>query len=436
MKTLKALKTREAELKAQGKALLDAADGAGRDLTAAEEAKFTAIDTELTALAGEIATAEQAAERRRRMEGVAVPISSGQGRVQVGDDRATLNPTAGFNSLADFARSVHRAHPQTPNGVVDPRLAAMYQAAPTGYMREGGSNDGYMVPPEYRDRIWELVFGGDNLLSEIDSEPTNSNQVNDLSDEWTPWGGTGITAAWRAEAGQMTPTRPSVQPRSVILNELYAFVTASDELLEDAPRLNVRLESKAAQAIGWKVDSAIQFGDGVGKPLGWMNSGALVTVAKETGQAAASLVPKNVAKMFSRMLGESVSRAHWRINSDVIPDLMTMTLGDQPIWTPPSTGLVNAPGGLLLGRPVRFSEHCKTLGTVGDIMLVDPKGYYGLVKSGGIKFASSIHLYFDYGLQAFRWTFRMGGQPHLKTPVSPANGAATKSHFVALATRA
>ena len=91
---------------------------------------------------------------------------------------------------------------------------------------------------------------------------------------------------------------------------------------------------------------------------------------------------------------------------------------------------------VLLGRPIRFSEHCKTLGTVGDIQLVDPKGYYALTKAGGIKFASSIHLYFDYGLQAFRWTIRLGGQPHLAAPVSPANGSTTKSHFVALATRA
>lgn len=434
MKTLKALKSREAELKAAGAAILDAADAAGRDLTAAEEQQFQAVETELKTLAGEIATAEKAAERRRRMDGGSVQVVSG---IQVGADRATLDPRAGFSGgLAEFARAVQRAHPQTPNGAVDSRLNAMYQAAPTGYMREGGSNDGYMVPPEFRDRIWELVFEGDNLLSEVDSEPTNSNQVNDLSDDWTPWGGTGVQAFWRSEAGQMTPSRPSTKPRSVILNELYAFVTATDELLEDAPRLNARLETKAAAAIGWKVDDALKYGNGVGKPLGWMNSAALVTVAKESGQAANSVVVKNIVKMFSRMLGDSIGRAHWRINSDVLPELMTMTLDGNLIWTPPLSGVTNAPGGLLLGRPIRFSEHCKTLGTVGDIQLVDPKGYYALTKAGGIKFASSIHLYFDYGLQAFRWTIRLGGQPHLAAPVSPANGSTTKSHFVALATRA
>lgn len=433
MKSLKALKSREAELKADGKSMLDAAEKAGRDLSAEEETRFAAIERDLEALSTEIEAAEKAAERRRRMDGVAIP---GSPRVQVGDDRSTLDPRAGFQSLAEFARAVQRAHPQTPNGSVDPRLSSMYQAAPTGYMREGGSNDGYMVPAEYRDRIWELVFEGQGLVNQIDAEPTTSNQVNDLADETTPWGSTGIKAFWRSEAGQMAATRPSVLPRSLALHELYAFVTASEELLEDAPRLNARLEGKAAEAINWKLDDSIVNGDGVGKPLGFMKSAALVSVAKEAGQAAATLVAANVVKMFARMLPQGIARAQWRINSDVIPQLATMTLGDQPIWTPPASGFTQAPGGFLLGRPIVLSEYNETIGTKGDVQLIDPKGYYGLRKAGGIKFASSIHLYFDYGLQAFRWTVRFGGQPHLSAPVTPNKGTATKSHFVTLDTRA
>jgi HK97 family phage major capsid protein len=433
MRTLKALKTAEAELKAEGSALLDAADKDGRDLTAADEARFAAIEGELKALGEEIAVAEKAAERRRLMAGTAVAASP---RIEVGADRSTLDQTGGFHALAEFAQAVHRANPQTPGNIVDPRLAAMYRASPTGYMREGASNDGYMVPPQYRDRIWELVHGSDNLMAEVDAEPTTANQVNDLSDDWTPWGGTGIRAYWRGEAQQMQATRPNVNPRSVVLHELYAFVLATDELMEDAPRLNARLETKAAQAINWKMDDAIINGDGVGKPLGYMKSGALVSVAKEASQVADTVVAMNVSKMFSRLLPQSVGNAHWRINSDVIPQLMTMTLGDQPIWTPPSSGFTQAPGGFLLGRPVRISEHCETVGDKGDVQLIDPKGYYGLRKEGGVRFASSIHLYFDYGMQAFRWTVRFGGQPHMKAPLAPAKGTATKSHFVTLDARA
>jgi HK97 family phage major capsid protein len=437
MKSLKELKAELTEAKNDGRALITTADAEGRELTAAEEAKFSAIESQIAALEKDIAAAEKMADRRRKMDGPSAhAIDVASGRVEVGADRATLDRTGGFRSLAEFATAVRNAHPENPTATVDGRLRQSYGAAPGDYHREGGSNDGYHVPPEYRDRIWENVFAADNLLSEVDAEPTNSNQVNDLTDETTPWGATGVKAYWRAEGSQMTATRETVKPRSCILHPLYAMVQASDELLEDAPRLNSRLEMKAAEAITWKIDDAIINGDGVGKPLGWMKSAALITVAKETGQAADTLVIDNLTKMFSRLLPQGLSRSHWRINSDVLPQLIGLKLGDHAIWTPPASGITNAPGGFLFGRPIRLTEHCATLGDKGDIQLVDPKGYYALRKEGGIKFASSIHLYFDYGVQAFRWTVRLGGQPHLSAPVSPKNGTTTKSHFVTLAERA
>lgn len=436
---LRALRQKQAELKAKGKAILDAADAAGRALTDEEETQFQAIENELTALAGQIEAAERLAERRRAMAVEASPVAlaatgtDGYPRVVVGADRAALDPRQGFSSLADFAQAVRRASPGPQQQGIDPRLY-IGAAVPANTHREIGQ-DGYFVPPEFRDRIWELVHDQDNILDECDTEPTTSNVVNDLIDETVPWGSDGIQAYWRTEASQMTATRTKIKPRSIVLNELYAFVTATDELLDDAPRLEARLTKKSAEKISWKIDEAIFTGNGVGQPLGFMNAACLVTVAKETSQTATTFNAQNAAKMFSRMLPQGIARASWRVNSDVLPQLMTMTLGDQPIWTPPSSGFREAPGGFLFGRPVKFSEHCKTLGTVGDVVFADMKGYYALRREG-TKFASSMHLYFDYATTAFRWTFRLGGQPHLSAAVSPANGSNTKSHFVVLATRA
>jgi len=215
---------------------------------------------------------------------------------------------------------------------------------------------------------------------------------------------------------------------------LHAFVTATEELIEDAPRLNSRLTKGAARAINWKANESLLFGTGAGQPLGFDNSASKISVAKEGSQAAATIVAKNVAKMYSRVMNPS--RSVWFVNQDTLPEFLTMTLGDQPIWIAPNGFMGNAAGGTLLGRPVMFSENCATLGTNTDIMLIDPMGYYLVKKSGGIKFNSSIHLYFDYDVQAFKWTFRLGGMPYLNAAVSPKNGSSTKSHYVTLATRA
>jgi HK97 family phage major capsid protein len=425
MPTMRDLKDKKAALLAEAGRIFKAAEDEKRDLSADEKARDDAIHAELSDVNDQISRLERHLDSQRQAAGS--PDTGSSGAAPAGDGRH------GFTSLADFAAAVRMASPR-PGGViqVDPRLSAM-MAAPADFHREGGSSDGYMVPPALRQEIWSLMFAEDDLLSEVDSEPTNSNAVQMFADETTPWGASGVSASWRSEGSQMSSSRLATEQRETKLHELYSFVLATEELLEDAPRLNARLTAKAAQALRWKINKAMFEGTGAGQPLGWTKSSALVTVAKESGQTAATVVAANVANMFSRNINPA--GATWYVNQSALPQLMTMTLGQQPIWMPPSSGFVGAPGGFLLGRPVRFSHHCEALGTAGDLQFVDPKGYYAAYKASGIKAASSMHLYFDYGIQAFRWTFRFGGQPYLSAAVTPNKGSATLSHFVRLATR-
>jgi HK97 family phage major capsid protein len=219
------------------------------------------------------------------------------------------------------------------------------------------------------------------------------------------------------------------------LHELFAFVVATDELMSDAPRLNNRITMQAARAINWKASEAVMWGDGNGKPLGFMKSGALVTVAKDSGQAAKTLSIANLANMYARVLRTGGTPV-WVGNADVLPQLIPLTLGNQPAWLPNNQPISGTPEGTLFGRPLFFNEHADTLGNTGDLSLVDLSGYALATKiGGGVDFAASIHLFFDYNMSAFRWTFRVGGQPYLTAPVNPAKGPNTKSHFVTLAAR-
>ncbi|GLS87692.1 hypothetical protein GCM10010873_26660 [Cypionkella aquatica] len=429
MNKLAELRKHLAALKGDATKILDAASAANRDLTAEEETRYSAIEAQIEAKNAEITAAEKMAERRRHIE--ALPTGT-YGANTVND----LDPaaTGGFKDMAEFAKAVHGnvAAAMGRGGAVDARL----MAAPASPHQGGAATgEGYELPPQYRDAIWEIVTTMDEFGPLIDEEPTSAREVKLTADETTPWGGTGIRAFWRAEGDPMTPSKLATQPRSVPLEELYVMANVTEELLEDAPRLANRLTTKAAQAISWKKNDAIIYGSGAGQPLGWMKSGALVTVPKEGSQAADTIVAKNVMKMFSRLQRIPGDKPIWLANSDCLPELMGLVIGDKPVWLPPN-GLVDAPGGFLLGAPVMLTEHAKTLGDLGDLQFISPKGYYAARRSAGVQFASSIHLYFDYNTQAFRWIFRYGGQPHLSAPVTPANGSATKSHFVALADRA
>lgn len=435
MNTLEKLRQRLGAIRDEANAITDAADAENEGVMTEEQTK------QFDALMDEKEQVNASIERLEKLEdlnagaGRVIPASAPKqpaqsaARIDLGIEK---DPMRGFESYTEFGRAVRSACLQ--GGDVDDRLRIL--GAPTNFHRETQSSDGYMVPPAMRDEIWSLVFHGENLLSLVNPEPTESNAVTLSRDESTPWGSTGIQAAWGAEGGQLTKSRLETEGSTVKLHKLHAYVLASDELISDAPRLANRLTVGAARAIGWKADEAIVEGDGVGKPLGWISSGALVTVAKESGQSASTIVAANVLKMYSRLLMTDMQDAFWMINSNCIPQLAVMTIGDQPVYTPPSSGLRNAPGGFLLGLPVRFSEHCETLGTQGDIQLIAPRGYYAVNKTGGIDFKSSMHLFFDYDVEAFKWTFRLGGQPFLSAPVSPAKGSDTKSHFIRLATRA
>lgn len=429
MKKLLELRQKLAVLKEDGNKILSLAEGDERNLTDAEDVAFAAIEADITATQKEIVGIEAMNDRRRTI-----------GAVQTGSPALNtvvhdLNPetTGGFKSIAEFATSVKQAG----NGLAGDERLQTIKAAPTNF-HEGGaaSGEGYAVPTHFRDGIWDVINETDDLMSDVDLEPTNAREVKGLSDETTPWGSAGVSASWRAEGTKMDASKMATNPRSTPLHELYAYVLATDELLEDAPRLANRITDKAGLALAWKMSDSVVYGTGVGQPLGWFKSDALISVAKEGGQAADTIVAENVLNMYARLLTVPGDTPYWLTNTDTLPQLATMTIGDQPIWTPPTTGLTGAPGGFLLGRPIRFSEHAKTLGDKGDLQLVSPKGYYAARRTNGPKFASSMHLFFDYAMTAFRWQMRFGGQPHLSKPVDPANGSAAKSHFIALDERA
>lgn len=335
----------------------------------------------------------------------------------------------GFSSLGDFAMAVRCANPQAGSSFkIDDRLSA-----PTNVHTEQGDEAGsYLVPAEYREEIKNLVFGDtDPIMAMLDPEPTSKNRAVGLGDETTPWGTNGIQAYWRSEAEQMTASKLDLTPRETPLNECYAFVNASEELLEDAPRLTAHLRKKAPAAIRWKAVDSFVRGNGVGKPQGWLTSDALVTVAKESSQAADTIVTKNVGKMWARMINPQ--QGVWLANSDTLPELMALeSTAGQPLWQP---NFAVAPGGTLLGRPIQWTEHANTVGDEGDLQFINPMGYEAFKKVNGVSFAESIHLFFDYNVRSFRWIFRIGGQPVLSEPVAMPNSSATKSHFVAIAAR-
>ena len=188
----------------------------------------------------------------------------------------------------------------------------------------------------------------------------------------------------------------------------------------------------------FKLDDAIFNGTGKGQPLGIVNSSALISVAKETGQVADTVVWENIVKMWGRIAIGSRLKSAWYINSEVEAQLMTMTqivgTGGVPVYLP-AGGASASPYGALLGRPVIPVEQCPKLGDAGDIILADMSDYIGIDK-GGLETDTSIHVQFLYDEQVFRFRYRFNGCPYTNSAVTTyKNASSTISPYVTLGAR-
>lgn len=345
--------------------------------------------------------------------------------------RVTAAGAGGFRSFGDFAMAVR--HASVRGGQVDNRL--MRNAAATSITQESvGADGGFAVPPDYRAAIMTRLFDQDSLLSRCDVQQTSSNSYTAPVDETTPWGTNGIKAYWESEAASITQTKPKLGEVNLRLHKLAALVPVTEEMLEDAPSIDGYLKSKTPEAMDWSVSYALTWGTGSGQPLGIMNSPALVAQAAEAAQTADTINAQNVVKMLSRLPVRSRANAVWLIHPDAEPQLPLMTVANQPVYMPPG-GLSDAPFGRLLGRPVIPHQVCATVGDLGDIMLVDFSQYLAVRKAAGVVAQTSIHLWFDQDLTAFKFTFRLAGQPWWAAAQSPRAGSNTQSPYVTLAAR-
>jgi HK97 family phage major capsid protein len=443
----------------QAQALAELAEEENRDMTEEERTAFDALLEDSRALKAQYDAellADQRAARRAALEEIRGSITRTPSAMQVMSrgalsrvthlhDRILDDPKRGFASVGEFFMTVQQAH--TPGqAMIDDRLQRIAAAA-SGLNQTQGSQGGYLVPPSFSQMIWDgMNEMPDNLMQYCDvHQVTGESLTFNANGETSRATGSrfgGVRAYWINEADEKTASSPRFRRMTLEPQELAVLIYATDKLLRNAPALDSYIRRAAGEEIMWMVNDAIINGTGAGQPLGIMNSGALIEVAKTGNQPADTIEFDNINAMYGRLLSRARSGAAWYVNQDIEPALETLTfnagLGGYPIYLPSSGGFptaTDAPNARLKGLPVRPAEYMKTLGDKGDILLANLQ-YYALGVAGGIEEAMSIHVRFIYDETAFRFVFRVDGQPWVNTPLTPANGSNTLSPFVTLAARA
>jgi HK97 family phage major capsid protein len=432
------MRAQQQQLTEESEALIAKADEEERELTEEElgviqgnKEKVDNLSRQITAREGLGAVAAVGPGRKTSAE---ASVSGAGNRVPA---TARDSRRHNFVSLGEMAMGV-RAHVLRNH---ESEACKKVMAAATTYGNEGvGADGGFLVAPEFSEQIWQKVEAEENLMTRCRELVTGSNSMSIPKDETTPWGTNGIRVYWEGEAGSITPSKPVFDKSDLKLTKLTALVPITDENLEDATGLDSWLQAIAPGRMAAKINTGIISGTGVGQPLGILNSGSLISVAKETSQAADTVLFPNINKMWARMYAPWRRNSIWLINQDIEPQLDGMafdwqaTGGKVPVYLP-AGGAATAPYASIKNRPVVPVEACSTLGDQGDIILVDLLQYWMLRKAQGVRTDTSIHLYFDQSITAFRFVFRLNGQPAWSKAITPQNGSLTRSWAVTLDAR-
>ena len=463
-KRLKELRAKRQTAIDAAKDITDAAKKEERGLTEDEGTKVDSLLAESDTTQVEIEKCEADQKRLSRLEQADDWGNTHAGTLSASDDLQTTNSGRqritpiddgrkknGFAHFGEFLLSVARA--ETNNGR-DQRLVfdePRADAPGLGQNTVIPSDGGYLVPPNFSTALLQQMGDESSLLPLLDQYPMtvgNSTTLPYIEETSRATGSRfgGVRAYWRQQGDTVDPSKIKYGELEVKLKDLMAIGYVTNEMLADAVLSGIMLQRAFGSEMAFVAEDSVINGTGAGCPLGLLNAGCKVEVAKESGQPADGLVGQNIVKMWARMPARSRRTAVWLYNTDLEDQLAALSLyttaasgastatAALPLVIPAGVGINQSDFSTIYKRPLIPMEQCAAAGTVGDIILVDPQEYLWITK-GGMDTQSSMHVRFLYNEQTFRVTFRCDGQPKRKSAVTAYKGSMTKSPIVTLAER-
>jgi HK97 family phage major capsid protein len=319
------------------------------------------------------------------------------------------------------------------------------RAAGTGQIQGIGSEGGFLLQSESSIDLMTNGFNNSEVLSRCQRRTITGSESLEIVglDEVNRADGSrggGVRVYTDSELGQMTSSATKFNKIKLAPEKLTGMYYASNKILMNATFLGQEMGQLFSEEFAFKTQDLVMEGTGAGQALGIKNCDAKISIAKENGQAAATILSENILNMIMRFYQRGGSGSVvWLGNRNIYKTLREMTYaigtaGEMArMFLPPGIGGTN---GSMEGIPVVFIEQAESLGTAGDLWLCDFSQYL-CVDYGNINEASSIHFKFDYDQTTFRFVYSFDGQPRLTAPITPFKGtSSTVSPFVNIAVRA
>ena len=318
------------------------------------------------------------------------------------------------------------------------------RAAGTGMAEAVAEDGGHLIQGESAVDIMTRGWNNNAVLSRTDSMTIGGMFYDQygLDEDSRVVGSRGGGVRWYndKELAELESSKTVLKKTRWEPKRLTGLYFMSNEVMNDIPALQGEMNNLFGEELAFRKQEMVFRGTGSGEALGLINAPNVVSQAKQSGQAATTIVHRNTTKMISRVHLMNLNGVVWLVNQDTMDELMNLTIAIGTGGAVSSAfvpNLIGAPGmiGTLHGYPVIPIEQASTLGTVGDIVLTD-LSQYRTVDKGGVETAISGHIKFLFNQTAVRFVTHFDGQPKQKAALTPNKGTLKVSSTVTLAVRA
>jgi HK97 family phage major capsid protein len=306
------------------------------------------------------------------------------------------------------------------------------------------SEGGFFLQGETAVDLMTTGFNNSEVLSRCDSRTMSPGTqfleiigIDETSRANGSRGG-GVRVYTEPELDTFTQSKTAFKKIRIEPTKLTGLYYASGEVMKNVTFLGQEMRQLFGEEFAFKCQDLVINGTGAGQALGILNAGCLISVTKETGQKADTLVTENILKMESRLWNEG-PKVVYLVNRETKPQLSVLSIAI-------GTGGVLAPlykqefyqgkqKSSLNGIPCVTIEQAAGLGDAGDVILADLSQYITANK-GDINEAMSIHVNFLYDQETYRFIYYFDGRPRWVSAVTPYKGSATVGPFIVTAARA
>ena len=298
-----------------------------------------------------------------------------------------------------------------------------------------GQDGGFWMRPQFSSQLLQIPPNQQWLSSLVRmaprTDPPNAEFTFNAFDQSGSKGIYGGVAVYSNKelAAQTKTNTPKIMRVSFKPEKIGAYWLIDEESQANAPQMGSMMQPLVQGAILSYRDDKIQTGTGAGQFKGFASSPAMITVARNTADEVNYI---DIVNMISRIMSNGAGRFVWVCQRvTMLPQLMTLTNGaGQLIWA--DNARDGVPNPTLAGIPIFFNEISPTMGTQGDLRLVNLDYYMIKPGMGATLKSDNTYANFLVGNETLRITYYEDGKPWITSPLTLRDGTNTVSPFIEL----